>query len=114
MLDAIFGYYDSIMLHVPFSKTLNSAPVWKTDYDLLAWRKSDFDPELQRFKFGSPQKFQTKVDQRIKSTLTSRIDTFGEHASGLGRFTRTMFATDFRRQIAPASDKVIAEKMQAS
>jgi hypothetical protein len=31
--------------------------------------------------------------------ILNRIETFGEHAAGLGKFTRTMFAKDLRRKL---------------
>lgn len=99
MLDAIFDYYRSVMLHVPFSETLSATPLWKTRYDVVGWRKAGFPKNLADYRFQGTQNFKTAVDPRIHKTLTSRIETFGEHASGLGRFTRTMFATDFRREL---------------
>jgi hypothetical protein len=32
----------------------------------------------------------------------TKVGAFGEHASGLGKFTRTMFARDLRRTVARA------------
>jgi len=71
MLTSIFAYYDSIMLHVPFAQTLGDMPVWKTKYDLIAWRESDNDPRLAQFKFASRQGFKTKIDPRVKARLTA-------------------------------------------
>jgi radical SAM superfamily enzyme YgiQ (UPF0313 family) len=99
MLRSIFEYYNSVMLHVPFSESLEHEPIWKTEYNLLAWKEAGFTDALEQFRFPAEQHFATAIDPRIKATLTSRIETFGEHASGLGRFTRTMFATDFRRGV---------------
>lgn len=64
---------------------------------------------LQDYQFDAPREFQTQVDQRVKTTLLSRIETFGEHASGLGRFTRTMFANDFRRNFVSGESQHAAE-----
>ena len=102
MLSSIIDYYQSVMLHVPFATTLDAEPVWDTIYDIEAWREAGFEKPLSEFRYGQPQKVATKVDANVKSVLLSRIDTFGEHVSGLGRFTRTMFAQDFRRQVQPA------------
>jgi hypothetical protein len=87
------------MLSTPFAESLEDAPIWSTWYDIEAWRDGDFDGSLESFRFSSPRDFATRVDPRVKSVLLKRLDTFGEHPTGLGRFTRTMFAQDFRREI---------------
>jgi hypothetical protein len=40
------------------------------------------------------------MDAERKAQLLVRVRTFGEHAQGLGKFTRTMFARDLRRELA--------------
>ncbi|MFD1159724.1 B12-binding domain-containing radical SAM protein [Roseovarius aestuarii] len=109
MLDTIIEYYSAIMLHVPFADSLEREPVWTSLFDIETWKASDFKGSLSDYRFDAPRDFQTQVDPRVKSTLLSRIDTFGEHASGLGRFTRTMFATDFRRKLEQGSQAHAAE-----
>ncbi|HKK30324.1 MAG TPA: radical SAM protein, partial [Alphaproteobacteria bacterium] len=99
MLSAICNYYRSVLLHVPFKATLDTEPVWDTEYDVEAWRQTGFQKPLREFRYAQRERFPTRVDPAVKSVLLSRIDTFGEHAAGLGRFTRTMFANDFRRKI---------------
>ena len=99
MLDAIFGYYEAVMLHVPFEQTLNHLPTWVTGYDVVGWREAGCPPDLGRFRLKRKRRLKAAVDPSVKETLLSRIRTFGEHPAGLGRFTRTMFATDFRRVI---------------
>jgi len=94
----IIDYYRSVMLHVPFADSLEGEPVWHTVYDIEAWRNADYKAPLSEFRFNTLRSIPTKVDPRIKSVLLSRLETFGEHPSGLGRFTRTMFAKDFRRK----------------
>ena len=99
MLGSIIGYYRSVMLHVPFARTLETEPRWTTSYDIEAWRAADYGLPLSSFRLDGLRSFPTQVDPRVKSVLLSRLDSFGEHPSGLGRFTRTMFATDFRRKV---------------
>ena len=41
MMDSIFGYYRSVMLHVPFSEALESSPSWQTQYDMTPGAKPD-------------------------------------------------------------------------
>jgi hypothetical protein len=109
MLDTIINYYSAVMLHAPFSQSLEHEPVWSSSFDVEAWRNSGYEGSLRDYQFDTPREFQTQVDPRVKTTLLSRIDTFGEHASGLGRFTRTMFANDFRRNFVAAENQHAAE-----
>ena len=39
------------------------------------------------------------------ATLDERLATYGEHASGLGKFTRTLFARDLRRTLESAGTR---------
>jgi hypothetical protein len=48
------------------------------------------------------------VDPRKRSVIETRVTTFGEHAAGLGKFTRTMFARDLRRDIQRVEAPVTA------
>ncbi|WP_170765218.1 B12-binding domain-containing radical SAM protein [Ruegeria lacuscaerulensis] len=109
MLDTIINYFSAVMLHVPFSESLEHEPVWSSSFDVEAWRNSGYEGALQDYRFDTPRDFQTQVDPRVKTTLLSRIETFGEHASGLGRFTRTMFANDFRRNFVATKKQHAAE-----
>jgi radical SAM superfamily enzyme YgiQ (UPF0313 family) len=101
MLAAVIDYFRSVMLHVPFAATLDEEPIWDTGFDVQAWRESGFAAPLSDFRLTARQRLPTRIDPTVKSVLLSRIETFGEHAAGLGRFTRTMFAQDFRRKIEP-------------
>lgn len=102
MLRSIIGYYRAVMLHVPFARSLEHAPDWETEYDVEAWRRDGYKAHLSEFRHQMPQRLATSVDPRVKSVLLTRIGTFGEHPQGLGRFTRTMFAQDFRRRVEDA------------
>ncbi len=97
MMEAIFDYYKTVMLHVPFAQTLSQTPVWETEYDVVGWREGGCPDDLARYRLKTRRRLDTAIDPDVKATLLSRIETFGEHPAGLGRFTRTMFATDFRR-----------------
>lgn len=109
MLGCIISYYRSVMLHVPFAETLDRNPGWQTCYDVEAWRDADFARPLSEFRMPEPVVIGTYVSPRIREVLSSRIAEFGEHPSGLGRFTRTMFATDFRRQLDRQATRIAAE-----
>ncbi len=99
MLCTIIDYFRSVMLHVPFTQTIEETPYWTTYYDLDAWRDGHYKKPLQDFVYSSRQVFETTLDPSTKSLIATRIETFGEHPSGLGKFTRTMFAQDLRRKI---------------
>ena len=96
-LRAVIDYLRGILLHVPFSRTLNAAPSGKLAYDVQAWSADGYRKPLESYRFSEPRRFTTNVEDTIKATLMSRISTFGEHPAGLGKFTRTMFARDLRR-----------------
>ena len=101
MLSTIIDYFRSIMLHVPFIQTIEETPLWTTYYNLDAWRDDHYKKPLQEFLYSSPLTFETTLEPSTKSLITTRIETFGEHPSGLGKFTRTMFAQDLRRKVVP-------------
>ncbi len=109
MLGCITAYYRSVMLHVPFAQTLEQTPHWQTCYDIEAWRADDFARPLAEYRMPEPVAIPTRVSPSVKEVLTARIEAFGEHPSGLGRFTRTMFANDFRRQLDREAARVAAE-----
>jgi hypothetical protein len=101
MIAAVVGYYRSIMLHTPFVQSVDDNPHWQTLYDIENWRRSDFKRPLSAFRFPQLKEYSTRVEKKTRSTILSRISTFGEHPQGLGRFTRTMFAQDLRRNVYP-------------
>jgi radical SAM superfamily enzyme YgiQ (UPF0313 family) len=103
MLAAVVDYYRSIMLHVPFARSVEEAPEWRTQYDIAGWRKEGFEKPLTSYRLRARLAFPTSVDPSTRAMILSRIATFGEHPQGLGRFTRTLFAQDLRRKIDDAS-----------
>jgi hypothetical protein len=87
------------MLSAPFSASLNATPQWTTPYDVGAWCCDGYIKDLTSYPYPTPQTFTTTVSPDQRALIESRIDTFGEHPSGLGKFTRTMFARDLRRTL---------------
>ncbi len=102
-LDAVIGYLRSVMLHAPFEQSLSSQPTWRSHFDVEAWRNDDYARPLADYPFAGEQRFDTSMDPEKKAQLLARVQMFGEHPSGLGKFTRTMFARDLRRVLLPAS-----------
>lgn len=103
-LQAVSDYLRCILLHVPFAEVLASNPDWTTSYDVEAWRKDGYADHLDMYAFDQPQSFATTVDANKRAMIETRIATFGEHPSGLGKFTRTMFAQDLRRTVIRAEN----------
>lgn len=102
MASCVIDYYRRVMLHAPFNTTLDAAPEWSSSYDIEAWRANDFKTPLREYRLDEPMWKRAHVEDRVKSLIRSRLETFGEHPQGMGRFTRTMFAKDLRRKIGPA------------
>lgn len=97
MVRCVSDYFRAVMLHSPFKAALEETPVLAAAYDVEAWRAQDYAEPLSTFRDGREVQLRTSVDEGVKSLILSRLDTFGEHPQGMGRFTRTMFAKDLRR-----------------
>lgn len=98
-LAAVSGYLRSVLLHSPFSESLEATPEWTTLYDVEGWREEEYSEPLENYRFDGPSTFATQIDAEKKSLLESRLETFGDHPNGLGKFTRTLFARDLRRTL---------------
>ena len=103
LVRCVVDYFRHVMLHSPFAASLADEPVWKTHYDINAWRAHSFEKPLSAYALRREQVFGTSVKPATKSLILSRLKTFGEHPQGMGRFTRTMFAKELRREVAPAA-----------
>lgn len=103
-LRSVIGYLRCVMLSSPFSESLRDEPVWKTDHDVAAWSEDGYETELGAYRFDAPRTFATVVPPERRAAIERRIETFGDHPAGLGKFTRTMFAHDLRRSLAPSAE----------
>jgi radical SAM superfamily enzyme YgiQ (UPF0313 family) len=101
MLKTVMDYLHSVVLSAPFAVSLNRMPEWVAQYDVEAWRADGYKRNLREYRFPELKRFSTSVESERKALIESRIQTFGEHPSGLGKFTRTIFARDLRRKILP-------------
>jgi hypothetical protein len=99
-LDAVMNYLSVVMLHAPFQQGLASTPPWTTEFDVDAWMADKYQKPLGEYALSASQSFPTYIPQDRADLIRVKIKTFGEHPSGLGKFTRTMFARDMRRSIA--------------
>jgi hypothetical protein len=98
----VMQYLRSVVLHVPFAEVMEECPAWTTAFDLAAWEREGYSRPLEGYRLEEPITLRTTVPPDRKAQILTRIQTFGEHPSGLGKFTRTMFARDLRRTLAPA------------
>lgn len=100
-LNAVHAYVSGLSLHVPFAESLDRAVEIVLDYDVASWSAAGYSQPLSRYRLPQPLRFQARASEQVRATLLSRVATFGEHPAGLGKFTRTMFARELRRQLLP-------------
>ena len=110
LLRTVMEYLHCGLLHVPFMENLLENPEWNTDYDLELWNREGHEKHLEEYEYGEPQTFSTIVDAELKALIENRISTFGEHPSGLGKFTRTVFAKDLRRKFVCSKTELDSTK----
>jgi radical SAM superfamily enzyme YgiQ (UPF0313 family) len=98
-LDAVITYLESVLLAAPFTRSLEATPTWHTSFDVETLQGDHYARPLADYAFGTHQEFETRVPPDRKAQLLVRLKTFGEHPAGLGKFTRTMFARELRREV---------------
>src|SRR5262249_53160340 len=104
-LQAVMDYLRCVLLHYPFADSLAANPQWTTSFDVEAWREDSYAGSPEEYEYAQPRTFATTIEPDKRAMIEIRIATFGEHPSGLGKFTRTMFAQDHRRKIVQAEAK---------
>jgi len=97
-LAAVMDYLRTVLIHVPFKETMRRDTAFTAAYDVDAWREAAFARPLAAFRTPAPVVYRSSMDPQKREVIEHRIATFGEHANGLGKFTRTMFAKDLRRK----------------
>jgi hypothetical protein len=97
--DDVIEYLRCLLLHAPFAESLQATPVWRGNFDIESWRNEKYQKPLSDYRYQESRAFETAVEVERKTLIENRIRTFGEHPSGLGKFTRTMFARDLRRTL---------------
>jgi hypothetical protein len=106
LLQAVMGYLRGALLYAPFAESLAATPYWTTSYNLEAWRRDGYKNCLETYPYPKPQTFRGTIEPERKALIESRIATFGEHPSQLGKFTRTMFARDLHRTFVTSKARV--------
>jgi len=107
-LSAVMNYLRTVLLHVPFKETMQRTPSFTSSFDVDAWRDDSAKRPLASFRLPAPMTWRTAVAPENRAVIENRIATFGEHAAGLGKFTRTMFAKDLRRRLVTAPSTALA------
>jgi radical SAM superfamily enzyme YgiQ (UPF0313 family) len=95
----VFEYLRAVVLHVPFRETMARRVDGELWHDVEGWVAQGYRAPLRDFRFPDRRPFSTMLEPEKRAVLAQRLTTFGEHPSGLGKFTRTMFARDLRRSI---------------
>jgi hypothetical protein len=98
-LAAVIDYVRNLALHVPFAQTARQRTCWSSHYDVEAWAGAGYARPLASFAFDAPREFAAEASDATRALILAKVEAFGEHASGLGKFTRTMFARDLRRAL---------------
>jgi len=98
-LRTVVDYLRKALLHAPFAETMDADVRWQTDYDVARWARDGYARPLRDYRYDEPQRLVAVVDAERKALIRAKVETFGEHPAGLGKFTRTMFARDLRREL---------------
>lgn len=107
-LEAVMDYLRGVVLHSPFEESMAEAPRWTTRYDVETWREEGFERPLSEYRLPEPAPCRTRLPKERQDVLEQRLETFGESPTGLGKFTRTMFATDLRRDAVVGEREAVA------
>lgn len=95
----VMGYLRNALLHAPFRTVMDREVEWVAEFDVEAWVADGYEQPLATHRLDSAVKYSAVVDEDRRSLIEEKIETFGEHPAGLGKFTRTMFARDLRRRV---------------
>jgi len=101
-LAAAVDYVRHVALHVPFAQTTAASVRWSSRYDVDRWVADAFARPLGDYVGAKAREFSAETSPQTRALIMTKVGAFGEHASGLGKFTRTMFARDLRRTVARA------------
>ena len=94
---AVFGYLKAALLGVPFREAMKGSVECDARFDVGEWAEENYSKPLDAYRLPSKTRLVGAVPDDVRTEITAKIDTFGEHPAGLGKFTRTMFARTLRR-----------------
>jgi radical SAM superfamily enzyme YgiQ (UPF0313 family) len=104
-LEDVIEYLRKMLLHSPFAQSVADEVEWDTVYDVEAWARDNYDKPLCEYT-SEVRTLRARVDPERRALIETKVKTFGDHPSGLGKFTRTMFARDLRRTILAPDSQV--------
>ncbi|HYC79134.1 MAG TPA: radical SAM protein [Planctomycetota bacterium] len=96
---AAFDYLRVTQLHAPFAETLAATPRYEARFDVARWYADGAKRPLREYAFDAPRVFRAETPPERRAMIRTRLETFGEHPQGMGKFTRTLFARDLRRTL---------------
>jgi hypothetical protein len=97
-LEDVIEYLRNMLLHSPFKQTVAEEAQWYTVYNVEAWAKDKYRKPLIEYPSETRTKY-ALVEPERRKLIEAKVCTFGDHPSGLGKITRTMFARDLRHTI---------------
>ena len=97
-VDAVGRFLHASVLDVPFRDSINRPETFVSRYNVQAWADEGFVRPLASY-LGDEATYAGSVRDDRRKLILTKVDTFGEHPSGLGKITRTMFARDLRRDL---------------
>jgi hypothetical protein len=103
-IDAVMQYMGAVLLSTPFGETTLLEPEISLGYDVGSWFEAVEGKSLKEHPLDGTRRFKATTNMETRRLILGKVETFGEHAAGLGKFTRTMFARDLRRQLEPLGD----------
>ena len=103
-LATVIDYLRAVVLHAPFAEAMDRPVTWTTRYDVERWAADGYERDLAGYALAAPETSAVTVDPQNRALIESKLATFGEHPAGLGKFTRTIFARQLRRMLAPRTE----------
>jgi hypothetical protein len=103
VLATLMAYMRAVALAVPFAENCAKSVPFESEYDIEGWAKDGYLRDLVEHRYPAPQRFVARTEASRRALILAKIETFGEHPAGLGKFTRTMFARDLRRSLEPVA-----------
>src|SRR4030095_8715394 len=99
LLKTVIDYLRCVMLAAPFAPSLSAQREWVTSYDVELWSAEGYVKDLAAYRYPTPQRLATSVAPDQRALIESRIATFGESPSALGKLPRPIFARTLRRSL---------------
>lgn len=97
-LKGVIEYLRVVLLHSPFNRTLTEEFSLESSYNFDLWVSEKYSRQLKDYTINNCTML-AFVENEKRTMIENKVMTFGDHPSGLGKITRTMFARDFRRSV---------------